>query len=90
MGQDVLQQIKSLFISLNLIEILIAIILHWHEDFNSIRWQNPARARQLLNQAISVIQDNPTSDKLLPIAKQIIDLLPEDERANVGGLLKVG
>lgn len=88
MGQDVLQQIKSLFISLNLIEILIAIILHWHEDFNSIRWQNPARARQLLNQAISVIQDNPTSDKLLPIAKQIIDLLPEDERANVDGLLK--
>ena len=88
MGQDVLQQIKSLFISLNLIEILIAIILHWHEDFDSIKWQNSARARQLLNQAISVIQDNPTSDKLLPIAKQIIDLLPEDERANVDGLLK--
>ena len=90
MGQDVLQQIKSLFIGLNLIEILIAIILHWHEDFDSIRWQNPTRARKLLNQAISVIQDNPTSDKLLPIAKQIIELLPEDERANVGGLLKVG
>lgn len=88
MGQDVLQQIKSLFIGLNLIEILIAIILHWHEDFDSIRWQNPTRARKLLNQAISVIQDNPTSDKLLPIAKQIIELLPEDEKRNVSGLLK--
>lgn len=88
MGQEVLDQIKSLFVSLNFNEILVAIILHWHEDFDTIRWQNPARARFLLNQAITIIQDNPLAEKLHPIAKQIIELLPDDEKNNVGGLLR--
>ena len=88
MGRDVLVQIKKLYFSLNLIDILIAIFLHWNEEFNSIQWQNPPRARQLINQGLSIIQDNPSAEKLFPIGKQVIDLLPDDEKKNMSGLLK--
>lgn len=88
MGREVLEQIKGLFVSLNLIEILIVHILQWHEDFNDIHWTDSSRARQLINQAMNIIGDNPSVDKLRPIAIQIYELLPDGEKANAGGLLQ--
>lgn len=88
MGREILEQIKGLFVSLNLIEILIVHILQWHEDFNDIHWTDSSRARQLINQAMNIIRDNPSVDKLRPIAIQIYELLPDGEKANAGGLLQ--
>ncbi len=88
MGREILEQIKGLFVSLNLIEILIVHILQWHEDFNDIHWTDSSRARQLINQAMNIIGDNPSVDKLRPIAIQIYELLPDGEKANAGGLLQ--
>ena len=83
-----MEQIKGLFVSLNLIEILIVHILQCHEDFNDIHWTDSSRARQLINQAMNIIRDNPSVDKLRPIAIQIYELLPDGEKANAGGLLQ--
>lgn len=88
MGREILEQIKGLFVSLNLIEILIVHILQCHEDFNDIHWTDSSRARQLINQAMNIIRDNPSVDKLRPIAIQIYELLPDGEKANAGGLLQ--
>ena len=87
LGRDLLDQIRHLFFSLNLLDILIALFFHWNESSGTIRWKDSSRARKLINQGMTIIGDNPSAEKLRPIAIQIYELLPEDEKENAGGLL---
>ena len=48
----------------------------WNERFNSFAWKDSKRARQLINQAISIINSAPSVESLRPYVTQIIDLLP--------------
>ena len=88
LGKEVLEQIRNVFFNLNMLDIIIAMFSHWKNDFNVLQWRNSPRARQLLNQGIGIINDNPSVEKLRPIAIQMFELLPEDEQRNAGGLLR--
>lgn len=60
-----------------------------NERFEQIRWKDVSRARQLINQGLEEINNQPTIEKLHPIARNLIGLMPDDEAIqNTGGLLR--
>ena len=63
----------------------MGVIQGMNRDFDTIRWKDRTRARQLLNQGIAEINNQPTRDKLQPIAAALIELLPDgDPHGNSG------
>jgi hypothetical protein len=87
-GREVLDQIKSLFVQLTLLYQLIMVIQHYNGRFGAISWTNSTRARQLLNQGMDIINNNPTAESLHPIVRGLIDCMPDSEKADAGGILK--
>ena len=79
MAKDLLDQVRALDYKLALVEYYVAWILGWNKRFESIQWKDKVRARQLLNTAISIINDSPTADKLEPYVDQLFDLLPPSD-----------
>ncbi len=88
-GREVLDQVHSLHVFLTLLYRCIGCIQHFDETFSSQQWKDATRARQLINQGLEAINDNPTVEKLHPIAVAIIKLLPDD-CADTGGLPTTG
>lgn len=91
MAKDVLEQVRDLDYELALVEYFVAWILGWNKRFDTLAWKDKTRARQLINQAIAIINDSPTADKLRPFIKQLVDLLPDaDVPAGASGRLTKG
>lgn len=89
MGHETLEQIKSLFVHLTMIYQCMGLIHDCNERFEQIRWKDVSRARQLINQGLEEINNQPTIEKLHPIARNLIGLMPDDEAIqNTGGLLR--
>ena len=88
MGYELLEQISALFVHLTMVYQCMGLIQDCHRRFGSIRWKDSSRARQLINKGLEEMNGQPTVEKLHPIACSLIDLMPDDEAANVGGLLK--
>lgn len=87
MGREVLEQIKSLFFQLTMIYQCMGLIRHCNNNFGRFRWTDANRARQLVNQGMAIMANQPTVEQLQPIAAQIVGLMPDDEAANTGGFL---
>ena len=79
MAKDVLEQVRALDYKLAMIEYYEAWILKWNKHFDLIAWRDKTRARQLLNQAIAILNDSPTTEKLHPYVHQLFGLLPPSE-----------
>ncbi len=77
LGREVLEEIETLFVGVTLIYQLIGSIRRWNEHFNAIEWKNPTRVRQLLNQGLQIITENPTEEKLLPICIECENNFPD-------------
>lgn len=88
MGHEVLEQISNLFVHLTMVYQCMGLIRSCNERFSMIRWKDSSRARQLLNRGLEEINNQPTVEKLHPIACGLIDLMPEGEAANTDGLLR--
>lgn len=80
LGQETIDQIIGLFVQLTMVYQCIGIIRDCSNRFGSIRWKNSSRAQQLVQRGLEIINDNPTREKLQPIARDLISLMPEDER----------
>lgn len=87
-GREVMEQINSLFVQITLMYQCIGAIRHYHNTFSAQSWIDSIRARQLINQGLEVINNNPSTETLLPIAQAILSLLPDSEVADTGGLLR--
>ena len=87
MGRDLLDQIRTVFFQLTMIYQCMGLIRDCSNNFGRFRWKDASRARQLVNQGMGIIGNNPTVEQLQPIAAQLIDLMPRDEAENVGGFL---
>lgn len=90
MGRDVLEQINTLFVHLTMLYQCMGLIKHYNERFSSVSWTDSVRARQLLDRGLEAINNNPTVDVLHPIACGLIDLMPDDDKPDSGGLLGEG
>lgn len=87
LGRDVLEEIESLFFGVTLIYQLIGRIKSWNDRFNHISWNNPQRVRQLLNQGLQIIAQDPSEEKLLPIVIECENNLPDRPCPNCGGII---
>ena len=61
---------------------------NYNKTFYSQPWKDTGRARQLINNGLEIINNNPSTEALLPIARSILELLPDEESAKSGGLLR--
>ena len=89
-GNMLLEQIQTLFFRLTMLYHLMHWIEDWNSNFSGIRWKDSARARQLLNRGIEEVNNRPTTDSLLPIVRELVELLPKDDAANMNSFLKQG
>lgn len=79
MGREVLENMNDLQFHLARVYYFIHWISDWNQRFNSIRWKNAAQARNLINQGMAIAANQPTAERLSPIIKALVDLLPPDE-----------
>ena len=61
--------------SVTLIYQLIGIIKYANDNFDSIEWTNPSKARELVNQGMKVISCNPKEEELAPIINSMRECL---------------
>ncbi len=87
-GRAVLEQIGQLYFQLTMVYQCMGCIRHYDKTFSQEPWKDKQRARQLINKGLTQIQDNPTVETLLPIAQEILKLLPDNGGANAGGILQ--
>lgn len=88
MGRGTLDQINSLYIQLTLPYLCMGLIQDCHRRFASIQWKDSSRARQLVNKGMEEINNQPTVEKLHPIACGLIEIMPDNEKVNIDNLLK--
>ncbi len=90
-AKELVSEIRDLDYDLALVDYFKAWVYGWNRDFETINWKDKNRARQLLNQAVGIINGTPTKDALHPIVGQLFNLLPETsipKDASNFGLLK--
>ena len=83
-AKAVIDQLHALDYKLALIEYFIAWIVDWDRNFDSYAWRNTSRARHLVNSGMNLISNSASAAQLQPIVREIISLLPEDERPDGG------
>lgn len=90
LGRELLSQIEALFVQLTMVYQCMGLIRSLNERFESIQWLDRSRARQAINRGLAAMRNFPTTDVLQPIAVELIELLPQREKDNAGGLLGKG
>ena len=83
LGEEIKEQVHGLYFHLTLLYQCMGAIKSLNNRFSSIRWKDSARARSLLNQAIEIMNNQPTVEKLHPVTVKVIELLPDDERNGI-------
>ena len=76
-GRELLDQINALQFELARVHYYVHWIIDWNKNFSSQPWKNYRRARELVNQGMAIIGNQPTREKLHPIIGEIIALLPK-------------
>ncbi len=87
-GKDVLEQVNTLFFKMTMVYQCMGLIEKYDKIFSSCPWIDSARARQLIDRGLQIMNDNPTTEALLPIARCILDLLPNRGGSDGDGLPK--
>lgn len=87
MGRDVLEQINRVYFQLTMIYQCMGLIRDCNNNFGRFRWKDANRARQLVNQGMAAMANQPTVEQLQPIAAELVGLMPNDEAENAGGFL---
>lgn len=80
LGKALAEEIHSVFFQMTMVYQLIGFIRQHNQHFGSFNWKDSHRARQLLNEGLQQIGENPTTEDLHPIVVNLINLLPNDER----------
>jgi molecular chaperone DnaK len=83
-GKELLEQIKQYYVGLTFIYQLIGFVREHKENFNSVQWNDPNKARQLIHQAEQIIMNNPTVESLHPKVVEIINCMEDAPTDEVG------
>lgn len=84
----VLENLKSLYYSMTLVYICMSTIRDYNDNYHSIQWKDRARARQLIDKGLAAMGNNPTTQELLPIARELVGLAPNDGSVEIPDLLR--
>ena len=75
LGKGLAEEIHSVFFQMTLVYQLINFIRQHNQNFGSYHWKDIHRARQLLNDGLQQIGENPTTEGLHPIVIELINLI---------------
>lgn len=59
------------------IDYFISWIYRWDSEFENMGWREPQRARQLVNRAMAMIEDEADAYTLTPVVEELKSLLPD-------------
>ncbi len=90
LGKALVEEIHSVFFQMTLVYQLINFIRQHNQNFGSYHWKDSNRARQLLNDGLQQIGENPTTEDLHPIVIDLINLLPNEEKPSGDDSVLVG
>ncbi|SFN07801.1 molecular chaperone DnaK [Algoriella xinjiangensis] len=90
LGKALAEEIHSVFFQMTLVYQLINFIRQHNQNFGSYHWKDSNRARQLLNDGLQQIGENPTTEDLHPIVIDLINLLPDTEKPSGDDTVLVG
>jgi molecular chaperone DnaK len=90
LGKVLAEEIHSVFFQLTFVYQLINFIRQHNQNFGSYNWKDSNQARQLLNEGLKQIGENPTSEDLHPIVIDLINLLPDTEKPSGDDSVLVG
>ena len=83
MGRDLLEQISHVFFQLTMVYQCMGLIRDCNNNFGRFRWKDASRARQLVNQGMAAMANQPTVEQLQPIAAQIVRLMEDPDENGV-------
>ena len=67
--------IRDRFITVTLIYQLVGFVRHYSQNFRQYAWKDANRARQLLNQGMEMVNNNPMVETLHPLVCAVIDVI---------------
>ena len=89
-GNVLLEEISMFFFKLTEIYQFIGMIKGFNENFEDYSWSDSNRARQLVNNGIRNISENPDKEELRQILISLYDMIPDTERPSGDGGLVIG
>lgn len=84
MARELTDIIVHLYIQMDMVRQCAFQIMDMNRDFDTIRWKDRSRARTLINQGLSELNNQPTAEKVQPIVVALYDLMPDDQRPETG------
>jgi molecular chaperone DnaK len=63
----------------------VHLLNNFNEDFDTLDWNDRSRARMTLDKGLQLAANNPVKEQLRPIVMEMYKLLPEADKAIVGG-----
>jgi len=61
----------------------MGMIQNYNDEFNTLPWKDRTRAKQLIDQGLAKIADRPKLSDVLPIARELLRLLPDSAKGNI-------
>jgi molecular chaperone DnaK len=90
LGKTLVEEINSVFFQMTFVYQLINFIRQHNQNFGSYHWKDSNRARQLLNEGLQQVGENPNTEDLHPIVIDLINLLPNEEKPSGDDSVLVG
>lgn len=91
LGRRLLKATHDTFVKVTFIYLLMGCIEHYSDNFGRCNWRDANRAQQLLRQGREMIASGRIDkQQLLGICRDVLNLLPEDERGGGGGIGMIG
>lgn len=87
-GKMLVKAQHQLFVELTIYYQIIGLIKDLYNRFDSIRWKDAAKAKQVLFKALAIIKEKERVEELRAYCAELFDLLPREELSNAEGLLR--
>lgn len=78
-GTALLEEMEMFFFKLTEIYQFMGMVKNFNNNFGSYSWNNPAKARQLVNSGMDKIANNPDKEELRQILISLYEMIPNTE-----------
>lgn len=84
--KEALEALNHIHIGITFIFQLMNLIKSTSENFYKTKWKNESKAKQIVDKASSLVENNPTVEELRPLVAEIFSLMdvPESEKPKLG------
>ncbi|QIW15612.1 heat-shock protein Hsp70 [Pasteurellaceae bacterium RH1A] len=83
LGKNLLEQMNSTSVQLNLFQHTLGFIAYCHHSFDEISWHDHNQARRLIDQAMQKATRGASEAEILLVVRELISLMPRDQQQAV-------